>query len=68
MMKFTPFTFLFAFFVTIMASGCSAQYSAPTSSSNSSDPRIIPAAERLDQYLPLLKGKTVAVFANHTST
>ena len=68
MMKFTSFTFLFAFFVTIMSSGCSAQYSAPTSSSNSSEPRIIPAAERLDQYLPLLKGKTVAVFANHTST
>jgi uncharacterized protein YbbC (DUF1343 family) len=29
---------------------------------------IIPAAERLDQYLPQLKGKRVAVFANHTST
>lgn len=29
---------------------------------------IIPAAERLDQYLPLLKGKSVAVFANQTST
>jgi uncharacterized protein YbbC (DUF1343 family) len=29
--------------------------------------RIIPGAERLDQYLPLLKGKNVAVFANPTS-
>jgi uncharacterized protein YbbC (DUF1343 family) len=29
---------------------------------------IIPAAERLDQYLPMLKGKNVAVFANHTAT
>jgi len=29
--------------------------------------RIIPGAERLDQYLPLLKGKNVAVFANQTS-
>ena len=28
---------------------------------------IIPAAERLDQYLHLLKGKQVAVFANQTS-
>lgn len=28
---------------------------------------IIPAAERLDVYLPLLKGKRVAVFANHTA-
>lgn len=30
--------------------------------------KIIPAAERLELYLPLLKGKNVAVFANHTST
>ncbi len=29
--------------------------------------RIIPAAERMDVYLPLLKGKSVAVFANQTS-
>lgn len=28
----------------------------------------MPAAERTDQYLPLLKGKKVAVFANQTST
>src|SRR5271155_2409470 len=29
--------------------------------------RIMPAAERMDVYLPLLKGKSVAVFANQTS-
>ncbi|MEO5908512.1 MAG: DUF1343 domain-containing protein [Ginsengibacter sp.] len=29
-----------------------------------SQKRIIPGAERMDQYLPLLKGKSVAVFAN----
>lgn len=29
--------------------------------------KIIPAAERMDIYLPMLKGKRVAVFANHTS-
>ncbi len=29
--------------------------------------RIIPGAERMNVYLPLLKGKTVAVFANQTS-
>ena len=29
---------------------------------------IIPGADRLDTYLPLLKGKSVAVFANQTST
>ena len=28
---------------------------------------IIPGAERMDVYLPLLKGKSVAVFANQTS-
>jgi uncharacterized protein YbbC (DUF1343 family) len=30
--------------------------------------RIIPAAERIDVYLPLLKGKRVGIFANQTST
>lgn len=30
-------------------------------------PKIIPAAERMQVYLPLLKGKNVGVFANHTS-
>ena len=29
--------------------------------------RIIPGAERMDEYLPLLKGKNVALFANQTS-
>ena len=29
--------------------------------------RIIPGAERMDVYLPFLKGKSVAVFANQTS-
>jgi uncharacterized protein YbbC (DUF1343 family) len=29
--------------------------------------KIIPGAERLDLYLPRLKGKRVAVFANHTA-
>ena len=32
-----------------------------------SQKRIIPGAERMDQYLPLLKDKSVAVFANQTS-
>jgi uncharacterized protein YbbC (DUF1343 family) len=29
---------------------------------------IIPAAARLNEYLPLIKNKTIAIFANHTST
>lgn len=33
----------------------------------SSHSAIIPGAERMEVYLPLLKGKTVAVFANQTS-
>lgn len=36
-------------------------------SDNHSGSKIIPAAERLDQYLPLLQNKRVGVFANHTS-
>lgn len=34
---------------------------------SSHDKGIIPAAERMQVYLPLLKGKKVAVFANQTS-
>ncbi len=37
-------------------------------SGNTSAQTIIPAAERLTEYLPQLKGKKVAVFANQTST
>ena len=29
--------------------------------------KIVPAAERIDEYLPLLRDKRVAVFGNHTS-
>lgn len=36
--------------------------------SNLQSQTIKPAAERINVYLPLLKGKRVAVFANHTST
>ena len=30
--------------------------------------KIIPGAERINVYLPLIKGKKVGIFANHTST
>lgn len=36
-------------------------------SSGYAQKRIIPGAERMDQYLPLLKGKRVGLFANQTS-
>jgi uncharacterized protein YbbC (DUF1343 family) len=50
---------LFSFFSALLAVTAYAQ----------SDPgsRIIPGAERLSVYTPLLKGKSVAVFANQTS-
>ena len=30
--------------------------------------KILPAAERINVYLPLIKGKKLGIFANHTST
>ncbi len=53
------------FFVFLIANtSCLGQKQAAISH-RSSD--IIPAAERIETYLPLLKGKAVAVFANQTS-
>lgn len=46
---------------------CAQQKNSSTLHNATSSPAVIPAAERLDQYLPLLKGKKVAVFANQTS-
>src|SRR6476661_2430749 len=52
-------------FVLFFFTQCSAQQKA-TAAHKSND--ITPAAARTDLYLPLLKGKNVAVFANQTST
>lgn len=38
-----------------------------TPSDNQSPTKIVPASERVHEYLPLLQKKRVAVFANHTS-
>jgi uncharacterized protein YbbC (DUF1343 family) len=64
----------------IVTIGCNAQKAVKSKSDNktiSNSSRksetvnrkleILPAANRLNQYLPLLKGKKVAVFANQTS-
>ena len=59
-----PFLFLAQVFLIITAPGC-AQTSTISNAPNNT--RIIPAAERMDQYLALLAGKKIAVFANHTS-
>ncbi len=40
---------------------------AQTTSKQNNPATIKPGAERMDVYLPFLKGKTVAVFANQTS-
>jgi uncharacterized protein YbbC (DUF1343 family) len=44
------------------------QASNSTISQFNNQDKIIPAAERVDVYLPFLKGKKVGIFANHTST
>lgn len=61
--------FILLVFTSMVACGQSARQSRPLSSppvANDSS-KIIPAAERIDFYLPMLKGKRVAVFANNTS-
>ena len=50
----------------IFLSACSAQKSGQQNTDNGQ--RIIPGAERIEVYLPLIKGKRVAIFANQTST
>ncbi|ANE50113.1 hypothetical protein SY85_05985 [Flavisolibacter tropicus] len=53
------------FFTLLTSSALMAQHKSAVKNQSS---QIMPAAERLDKYLPLLKGKKVAVFANQTST
>jgi uncharacterized protein YbbC (DUF1343 family) len=53
--------FLFIFITDI---SCPAQNS-PVSLNN--EPRILAAAERVNVYLPLIKGRKVGIFANQTS-
>lgn len=60
-MKFLQIIFLV---LLITSAGCFAQ-GQPAIIHQPSE--IIPAAERIEIYLPLLKGKVVAVFANQTS-
>jgi uncharacterized protein YbbC (DUF1343 family) len=57
------FKHLLIAFLSVLVLSCSAQNK--TNSTTASP--ILPAAERVDQYLHLLKGKKVAVFANQTS-
>lgn len=68
---------LLLFFAALsVQASCSAQNgnkANPTKTTTSkttqaSAPAIIPAADQLDKYLPMLAGKKVALLVNHTST
>lgn len=54
--------------VSQLLTSCYSQKNNNTGDSQASITRIKPGAERLAVYLPLLQHKTVAVFANQTST
>ncbi len=69
MRKITLFVFtFFAAFVVACSQPVSVQQ-APSSpiAGSEANGEITPAAELIDTYLPLLKNKRVAVFANNTS-
>lgn len=58
----TKINFVFLLTLFVVGINCSAQKKTINNTTS-----ILPAAERLDQYLHLLKGKNIAVFANQTS-
>jgi len=53
-------------FSILLIISCKGQKNVQQAVDNSH--RIMPAAERIDEYLPLIKGKRVGIFANQTST
>lgn len=56
---------LFTLFIVLITNiSCSAQKSLPVVINET---RILPAAERINVYLPLIKGRKVGIFANQTS-
>ena len=57
--------FLLSFISSVLITSCQGQTNIQQSANNSQ--RIIPAAERINVYLPLIKGKRVGIFANQTS-
>ena len=52
--------------LAVIFAGCQARRNTPQEVVMS-DERIIPADERTEMYLPLLRGKRVALFSNHTA-
>jgi uncharacterized protein YbbC (DUF1343 family) len=53
--------------LSIIFPGCSAQKNSSVTSNQQPATRIIPGAERISVYLPLIKGKRIGIFANQTS-
>jgi uncharacterized protein YbbC (DUF1343 family) len=53
-------------YILAISISCNAQKTSTGTSASSTG--VITAAERTEVYVPLLKGKRVAVFANHTAT
>ncbi len=56
---------LFSFFITSLIYCFATENQACCQ--NAPEGRITPGAERINVYLPLIKGKKVGIFANHTS-
>jgi uncharacterized protein YbbC (DUF1343 family) len=61
-------SFLWILLASLLISASCAAQKAAAPTIRKAEGRVTPAAERLNLYLPLLKGKKVAVFANQTST
>ena len=59
-------TCILSAFTILLIVSCKGQKNAQQANENI--PRITPAAERINEYVPLLKGKRVGLFANQTST
>jgi uncharacterized protein YbbC (DUF1343 family) len=56
---------VFVFIITVLiASGCNAQKQIQN---NNDQPRILAGADRMNVYVPLLRGRKIGVFANQTS-
>jgi len=58
--------FLLVFVAALFITSCHGQKKSQQPVTN--DQKIIPAAERINVYLPLLKGRRAGIFANQTST
>ena len=63
-----PITLTFFLLIVISVSLAQKKYESVKEYKSSGSTRIIPGAERINVYLPLIKGKRVGIFANQTST